>query len=63
MNLGMFPEGIDRTAAVVLMARAAGCTCNVEVDLEGGPKVGRVRQVVARHDDWCPLIVRAERRN
>jgi hypothetical protein len=62
MNIGMFPKGVDLTEATIAMARLAGCTCNVEVDLDWH-REGHVRHIAVRHDDWCPVLVRAERRN
>lgn len=40
--------------ALLVAAKAAGCTCDPDIDIGDWP------QARVRHDDWCALLRRAD---
>jgi hypothetical protein len=59
----MFPKGADQAAAVLQLARLAGCRCDPDVVIDQRPDRHGVKHVRVAHDDGCPLLARLERRN
>jgi hypothetical protein len=56
MKVGVFAHSVDRKAAVIAMARVAGCTCDPEVEVRPFRDQQGRRHVDVRHDGWCPLL-------
>lgn len=56
------PVTIDYAAIALALAKASGCTFEPVVTA-GTTLADGVHHVRLGHDAWCPLLVRAERRN
>lgn len=53
------PTPADLKRAAVLAAKLAGCTCDVEVELE---QVDGIHHAHVHHDSWCALLTRLTKR-